>query len=218
MKLSDNTVTILKNFSTINQSIQFRKGDVLTTIAPSNAILGEAKLAESLPRDFAIYDLPKFLAAHDLIDNPDFTFKDNHVVMSAGKRHVSVVYADPSAVKSFNKKVQMPKAELVVDLNEKDWSSLKKAASVLGVPHLTISGNGKSIVFTVLDNKNTALGNFTVESEQETDKTFELVLHFDNLKIVDGTYKIYISTEIVNLKHVSGTLQYWVAAEANSGI
>jgi hypothetical protein len=34
MKLSEGTVAILKNFSTVNQSLQFKAGNTLKTISP----------------------------------------------------------------------------------------------------------------------------------------------------------------------------------------
>ena len=61
MKLSENTITILKNFSGINQSILVKKGNKLRTISIAKNILSEAEISENFPRDFAIYDLNQFL-------------------------------------------------------------------------------------------------------------------------------------------------------------
>lgn len=218
MKLSDQTVSILKNFSTINQSIQFRKGDVLTTISQTNALLGEAKLPENFPQDFAIYDLPKFLGVQELMDTPEFDFKDSHVVISSGKRRVNYRYADPSTVKSLKQSIKMPKTSITIKVSDKDLNSLSRASKVMQLPDLKLSGDGSTVTLTAFDAKNSSLGNFVVETDEKTDQTFEILLKFDNLKIVDGTYEISVAKEIVNFKHDSGVLQYWVAVEANDGL
>ena len=56
MKLSDNTLTILKNFAGINNSILVKEGNKLRTISVAKNILAEADITEEFPRDFAIYD------------------------------------------------------------------------------------------------------------------------------------------------------------------
>ena len=61
MKLSDKTLSVLKNFSTINQSILFKQGSKLRTISVMKNILAEATITEELPKDFGIYDLNQFL-------------------------------------------------------------------------------------------------------------------------------------------------------------
>ena len=61
MKLSDKTLSLLKNFSNINQSILFKKGSSLRTISVMKNILAEANIEEEIPKDFAIYDLVQFL-------------------------------------------------------------------------------------------------------------------------------------------------------------
>ena len=56
MKLSDNTLTILKNFAGINNSILVKEGTSLRTISVAKNILAEANIKEEIHRDFAIYD------------------------------------------------------------------------------------------------------------------------------------------------------------------
>ena len=71
MKLSDNTLTILKNFAGINNSILVKKGNKLRTISVAKNILAEAEITpEEFPRDFAIYDLNQFLNFLSLDKDP----------------------------------------------------------------------------------------------------------------------------------------------------
>ena len=71
MKLSDNTLSLLKNFSTINQSIYFKQGTRIRTISVMKNILAEATINEELPKDFGIYDLGQFLNGLSLHNSPE---------------------------------------------------------------------------------------------------------------------------------------------------
>ena len=61
MKLSNETVDVLKNFSTINQNILVKEGTKLRTMSTMKNILGEAVIPESFIKEFGIYDLNEFL-------------------------------------------------------------------------------------------------------------------------------------------------------------
>ena len=61
MKLSEKTFNLLKNFSSINQSILFKEGNSLRTMSVMKNILAEVEIEEDFPKDFAIYDLVQFL-------------------------------------------------------------------------------------------------------------------------------------------------------------
>ena len=75
MKLSDKTLTLLKNFSSINQSILFKEGSSLRTISVMKNILAEATIEEELPKDFGIYDLNQFLNGLNLHQNAELDFE-----------------------------------------------------------------------------------------------------------------------------------------------
>ena len=74
MKLSDNTLNVLKNFAGINNSILVKEGNKLRTISVAKNILAEANITEEFPRDVAIYDLNQFLNGLGLHSDPDLDF------------------------------------------------------------------------------------------------------------------------------------------------
>jgi len=76
MKLSEQTVALLKNFSGINQNIQFKAGNKIQTISAQKNILVSAEIPESFPSDFAIYDLNKMLGVMSLFQDPDLEVGD----------------------------------------------------------------------------------------------------------------------------------------------
>ena len=84
MKLSNETVTVLKNFSTINQNLVIKAGSKLSTMSAMKNIVASADVQEDFPQDFAIYDLNEFLAALSLFEKIDLDFKDDFVVITEG--------------------------------------------------------------------------------------------------------------------------------------
>ena len=77
MKISDNTKDVLKNFSTINSGIRVKEGNKLETISNMKNILAVATVSESFPTNFSIYNLPEFLGATSLLEDPEFEFGES---------------------------------------------------------------------------------------------------------------------------------------------
>ena len=61
MKVSERTINLLKNYANINQSIEFREGNVLKTVSPLNTILASVEVEEVFSRTFPIYELSRYL-------------------------------------------------------------------------------------------------------------------------------------------------------------
>ena len=99
MKLSDKTLSLLKNFSSINESLLFKQGSKLRTMSVMKNILAEATITEEFPRDFGIYDLNQFLNGLSLHRDADLDFQnDSYVFIREGKNHSKYFFADPSVI------------------------------------------------------------------------------------------------------------------------
>ena len=61
MELSKETLTLIKNFAGINGSLMLKAGNRLSTISEGKNVMAETTISETLPIDFAIYDLNEFL-------------------------------------------------------------------------------------------------------------------------------------------------------------
>ena len=147
MKLSEQTVALLKNFSGINQNIQFKAGNRIQTISAQKNILVSAEIPESFPSDFAIYDLNKMLGVMSLFQDPDLEVGDK--TMKIGGK-VDYMFADPAMIVSPpDKDLAFPDPEVSFTLSKGDFSQVTKAAAVLGLPHICVQGkNGKMVAAT----------------------------------------------------------------------
>jgi len=95
MKLSPETVSLLKNYSSINPSVLFKPGQVISTISPQRSVFAKAAVKEEFPRQFGIAELNKFLGVLSMFKDPELRFFDNYLEVFSGKQKVRYTYADP---------------------------------------------------------------------------------------------------------------------------
>ena len=214
MRLSEQTVALLKNFSGINQNIQFKAGSKISTISAQKNILVSAEVPESFPSDFAIYDLNKLLGVMSLFQDPDLEIGDK--TMKVGGK-VDYMFADPSMIISPpEKELSFPEAEVTFTLTKGDFSQVIKAASVLGLPHVCVEGKDGKLSIVATDVNNSSSDEFKTELG-ETDKTFNMVFKIEILKLFSGDYNVEVTSKgISKFSHTSTSLQYFIATEADS--
>ena len=75
MQLSNDTVEVLKNFSTINPNLVIEPGQKVKTISESKTVMASAEIVEDFPEQVGIYDLNEFLSVLNLVETPDVDFK-----------------------------------------------------------------------------------------------------------------------------------------------
>ena len=219
MKLSDNTLTLLKNFAGINQSILVKQGNKLRTISIANNILAEAEITEEFPREFAVYDLNQFLNGLSLHQDPDLDFTENsYITIREGKRRVKYFYADPNVIISPpEKEIKLPSEDVCFQLETGSLEKLVKAAAVYQLPDISAIGDAGVIRLVVRDKKNDTSNEYSIVVG-ETDEQFTFNFKVENIsKIVSGAYNVVVSRKLLsqftNTKH---NLSYWIALEPDS--
>ena len=215
MKLSDRTVNLLRNFSTINQSILFKQGTRLRTISVMKNILAEANIDEDFPQDFGVYDLGQFLNSLSLFQEPELNFTgESFVTVKEGKQGSKYFFADPSVIVSPpDKQLSLPSVDVEFSLTSSQLDRLLKAAAVYHLTDLSVVGNGKEIKLKVHDRKNDTSNDFSI-IVGVTDKEFELHFKVENIKIVPGTYEVKISRKLLaEFKASEYDLTYYIALE-----
>ena len=218
MKLSDKTLTLLKNFSSINQSILFREGNSLRTISVMKNILAEAKIEEELPKDFGIYDLNQFLNGLNLHQNAELDFQnDGYVVIKEGRSRSKYFFADPNVIITPPEKdIVLPSEDVCFLLDTKELDKLLKAAAVYQLPDLSVVGEAGVVKLVVRDKKNDTSNDFSVVVG-ETDEVFSFNFKVENIKILPGSYEVVISRKLLSrFKNTSFDVTYHIALEPDS--
>ena len=218
MKLSDSTLSLLKNFSTINTSILFKKGNRLRTISVMKNILAEATISEELPQDFGIYDLGQFLNGMGLHQSPELDFKnEGHVVIREGKMRSKYFFADPNVIITPpDKPITLPSEDVTFDLSTDQLDKLLKAAAIYQLPDLSVVGEGGVVKVLVRDKKNDTSNDFSI-TVGETDATFSFNFKVENIKILPGTYEVVVSQKLLSRFTAKNyDLTYYIALEPDS--
>jgi len=218
MKLSDNTLTVLKNFAGINNSILVKKGNKLRTISVAKNILAEADIGEEFPREFALYDLNQLLNILSTYVNPDLDFKeDTYISYREGNRRGKYFYSDPNVIVSPpDKDIQLPSQDVCFQLDSNTLSQVLKSAAILQLPDLSVVGQAGVVKLVVRDKKND-----TSHAEEfivgETDVEFTFNFKVENIKIIPGTYNVVVSSKLLSeFTNTKYDLKYYIALEPDS--
>ena len=217
MNISNETLDILRNFSSINSGITVKAGNELVTVSAMKNIFAKAVVDESFEKDHSIYDLSAYLGAVSLFDRPNFDFNAEKVTVSEGDNSVTYYYADPQMVISPTKEITMPEPEVSFDLDKDGLDSLLKASSVLSLPDMVLSSDGQSVVLTVKDKKNSTSNVFSKTVAQGNGSTFEMFLRMENMKMIPGDYTVFVSSKgIAHFTNRNVAVEYFIALEPDS--
>jgi len=218
MKLTNETINVLKNFSTINQNLVIKEGSSISTMSAMKNIIAKATVEEKFEKEFAIYDLNEFLSALSLFTNPNLDFNDNYVVMtedgSNGKK-LKYWYSDPSVVTSPTKEVTMPSSEVQFNLSSDTLSEVTKAAAVIGVPDMVL----ESGELRVTDKKNDTANSYSTQVVQSNDaaEAYKFWFKVENLKLLQGSYDVQVSAKKISyFKNSNFDIEYFIALEPES--
>ena len=219
MKLSEKTINLLENFSSINQSILVKKGSKLRTISVMKNILAEADVDENFERDFGIYDLPQFLNGVNLMKDPDLDLKnETYMIIREGKStKVKFAFADPEVIVTPPEKpLQLPSSDVKFQLDSNHLQKLLKASSIYQLPDLSAIGDGEEITLVVSDRKNDNSNEYTLVVGK-TDKEFVFNFKMENIKLIPGSYDVQISKKnLAKFTNSNYNLDYFIALEPDS--
>ena len=222
MKLSNETLSVLRNFGSINQGILFKKGKTLKTVSSHKNILAEVDITEEIPAEFGVYDLNNFLSVVSLHkDDPSFEFDSKHVVIvgNKGRSKIKYRFCEPTMIVTPPEKpLAMPDAEITFELSSDDFDWILRAASVLSSPQVAIESDGTKISIVTLDLQNDSAHTDSLEIANGNGDKYRMVFKTENLtKLLPGTYEVKISSKgISNFKNKTIPLQYWVTTEQGS--
>jgi len=222
MKINQNTLDILKNFSEINTNILIKPGTELSTISTMRNIFAKATIAEAFDSEFGIYDLNEFLAVVSSLNKPELNLQDKFMTISAegSKSKVKYFYSDPSVIVSPTKEVNMPEADVTFSLSQANLTQLQKMAAILKTPDLALEGTkGGDIVLKVCDKKNDTSNNFDIVVGENATADYTFYFKVENMKMISGDYDVSVSSKsISHFKNTKLPIEYWIALEPDSNI
>ena len=220
MKLSSNTISVLKNYASINQNLMIKEGKEITTMSAMKNIVARAEVEEVFPQEIAIYDLNEFLSALSLFKSPNLEFENTFVTITEDnnpKTSLKYFYSDPSVVTTPTKMITMPSNEVTFTLDSATLSNITKAAAVIGSADLVLEKSNGTSSLTVKDKKNDTANSYSMGVNTQGEGNFSFFFKVENLKLVEGKYTVEISSKnISHMKNESIPIEYWIALEPES--
>lgn len=216
MKLSNETLTLLKNYASINNGLEFKKGNKLVTISPGKAIFAVATIKETFPQDFCVYDLNQFLSVHSLFKDTELDFDTSNIIFKSGRSETNYrKAARESIVTPPDREVKLPSVDIEFTLTEEVYNTIMKTANILSCPHIAVESEGDKIYITAFNAADDSAHTNSTEVADGNGQKFKMVFLTENLKMISGTYDVQISFQkISSFKNKNADIHYWIAVES----
>lgn len=212
MKISVETMNLLKHAATINTGIIIDPGNMIYSMHESRTVRMQATVTETFPQEFALINLNQFLNTVNLVDDPELTFKGDHVeiVSPNGTQRLKYYFSDPEVIQQSNKQLKADVSyELQFSITKEQLNGLNKAAATIGADDVCVFNRGADIYISALDKRRQNGNNYEIElmsnSELEN-KSFKVYFRKTNLKLTANDFNVSISSKGIST---------WVAQNPN---
>lgn len=223
MKLSSQTLSLLKSFAGINSNLLVREGNTIATRNATGSIQARATVEETFPRQIAIYDLNQLLGLISVSQDPDIEFEQTYLLIRSQTGGViKYYYAEESLIKAVPEQEPEVVSTFQFQLSNTEINVIQKTASIVAATTLTVESKGGYVSILISDPKNPIANSYS-KQVGESDETFSFRVSIDNIRpIVDDTYEVtigYVTTKtgtkvpVFKFNSVSKTLKYLIAAE-----
>jgi hypothetical protein len=217
MKLSKDTIDILKNFSTISNGMKFKHGNRLRVVNENKAVLAQANVKDTFTKDFCVYELNKFLSSISLFDttNLELEFDDFNVLLK-GQNKTSTKYRvcdEEMIVVPPEKEINVTEWDAQITLSKEQLDFILKSADINSAPHIAVQSDGENVGILTFDAKDDSVNTSIVEVAK-SEKQFKHVFKRDYFNFVSGSYDVSVSKRVLHLKNKEKDVQYWIVAEA----
>lgn len=215
MKLSENTLAVLKNFASINSGVVLKAGQVQKTISPEKSILVEATLEDNLNTDFGIYDLNQFLGNVTTLKNPELTFTKDSVTLDDGDFALNYLACSPSLIISPpDKELALKSVDCKFALTNATLQKLLKIATMNSLPNLTVVGKDGELRLKIHEKANDTSNHGSVKIGDYAGENFTATFKTENLKLLPDDYNVELQKgAFAKFVNVAGNLKYFIALE-----
>ena len=216
MKLSEQTLTVLKNFAAINSGVVIQSGATQRTMSPEKSVLVEATLEDAFPCQFGIYDLNQFLGNTLAMNSPDMDFSSNMVMMKDDVMIVKYNSCNPELIISPpNKELVLSDPEVVFDLSQSLVNRLLKLASMNNLPHLSFVVKSGELSVMVHDKANTLSNYASIRIGDHAGEDMIATFKTENIKMIPDDYAVQVKLgKFATFSSKTKNLKYFIVVES----
>jgi hypothetical protein len=217
LSFDKSTISLLENFVSINPSLQFTKGDTIDTVSISKSIFAFGKLNCTIPFDFALGDLAKFLNVISLFEFHKVHLFEHylHVSNANGNETFKISYTEPGLIVTplRDEVIELPSCEVSFALSKDQLQKIFKSCNIIGVTDLVINSQTDKVMIIGKNNRDTSSDTFTIDVTGNSTKLNECSIKIEDLKILSDDYNINISEQ--GIAHFVGSQgqQYYIGVE-----
>ncbi len=226
MKLSDNTIAILKNFSTINSGILIKPGKVQRTMEINKRIIAEVELEEDFETGFGFGDLNQFLGNLSTFSAPDIEFEGQQdfdktlakkLIIKDKVLSLEYYSASPKVIVSPpDKALVMKQVDAKFELEDQLLKRVLQIANINNLPNITIRSKKNKMELVVSDKKNSTSNAVKVDIDQMFDgPPFSVDFLTENFRMIPGSYDVEVMVGgFSKFTNKSKPLNYIIALES----
>jgi hypothetical protein len=222
MKLSKETVEVLKNYGNINQGMYFRQGKTLRTVNSHKNILTSAEISEDFPINFGVYDINNFLGVISADDSPEFEFSNAEVNIKCkgGRSTIRYGFCDADVIVTAPEKdIVMPSEDVKFDLSKDDLQWVLQISRLLSTPHIIVESDGTEVLLKTTDLQMTNASNSNkLKVADGNGSKYNMIFRTEFIeKLMSGNYGVTISAKgIAHFQNNDRKIQYWITTETGS--
>src|SRR3954454_7600147 len=222
MKLSADTITILKHFARVRPDLSINAGHILKT--RSEALYLEARVTENFPTAFGICDLNDFLRTIAWFTEPTLEFASEQVRITEAESTAEVIYLsakhDSLPRVPPRRDLPPPDEKITFTITADQWSKVQKALG-LGqkkvnrqAAFLSIMSDGRTVrVGTQSHPWHRSNGySLTIGGANPPGQECEMVFYTQNVPTMGGSYQVTVTPQYTEFRHVSGYDLYYIFA------
>lgn len=199
MKLTKETLSVMKNFAAINPSLRLTPGNFIMTKSVNGVAYAEATIADEIDSELNIYDLPNFLSIlGQLGEGSEINLSNGEIVIQNGRAKVNLPDAESSVIVVPKQRLRMPPADVEFDLKAEDLAEILKISRAVGADRIAITNRNDHIVIdasAVEDGDNARTRYSLTVCPYEGTNNFSFVINLENVSVVVADYKINISSK-----------------------
>lgn len=199
MKLTKETLSVMKNFAAINPSLRLTPGNFIMTKSVNGVAYAEATIADEIDTELNIYDLPNFLSIlGQLGEGSEISLSNGDIVIQNGRAKVNLPDAESAVIVVPKQRLRMPPADVEFDMKAEDLAEILKISRAVGADRIAITSRNGYIsidAFAVEDGENARTRYSLTVCPYEGTNNFSFVINLENVSVVVSDYKINISSK-----------------------
>lgn len=204
MKISADTLKILKSFASINPCIFLGDAQAIRVMAPDKgSVVGVYKTAESLDKDCVFWQWPELLSTIDIMgsENAELDFQEQFVkISSPDKSSLKYCYTSPIAV-ATQKKPKMYtdyckdiEVDFTFELPAEALSKLFRLSKNMNLSQIQVEVKDNKGMITLIDPENKV--NHTYEHEIDAKGNGSINLWINTMQFIPGSYDVSVKNNI----------------------